>query len=193
MAPALPQELSRWLNILYPSYSSSHVFEANSKNKRRQLLQQRKQQPVKLILIAVSFVWILLSQHIYIVLTKLLTLHCILENSNVTQTLQKSDQNLSLVTHGEAPPPHPTPPLLYRPRSRVCDWGMLRRYLFKRNPRLQLWKLSALLLSSLLRSNFIFSPGKDFFGAFSGRWQALSPAAKLPSMPCGGAGFVQQS
>lgn len=109
MAPALPQALSRWLNISYPSCSSIHVFEANNKNKRRQLLQQRKQQPIKLILIAVSFVWILLLRHIYIILTKLLTLHCILQNSNVTQTLQKSSQNLSLVTHSDPPDPPTTP------------------------------------------------------------------------------------
>lgn len=82
--------LSPWLNILYPSYSGIYVFEANNKNKRRQLQQQRKQQPIKLILIAVSFVWILLWE-----------LHCILENPNVTQTLQKSNP--------------PNPPLLYCP------------------------------------------------------------------------------
>lgn len=61
----------------------------------------------KTIKIVVSFVWISFLQHIYIILTKPLTLHCTLENSNVTQALKKSNQNLS--------PSQPAP------RSHVCE------------------------------------------------------------------------
>lgn len=54
--------------------------------------------------------------------------------------------------------------------------------------------MRALCFAAPLISTFKlhFQPLQRFSEPLSGRWQALSPAAKLPSMPCGGAGFVHK-
>lgn len=72
---------------------------------------------------------------------------------------------------------------------------LICRCLFKR--KLAAPAVKALGVITLLATMFQTSTSAlakiFFFGAFSERWQALAAAAKLPSMPCGRAGFVLQS